>query len=380
MSKAQRPISIIGAGIAGLSLAQCLRSRGIPAIVYDKHTGLKRHDYGMILQRKTYKPLLKHLEISERLFCERLSVLEQSSSTSTTNLRANRWALEEVLREGLDIRWRHAVKFVTPSGRGGEEVLLFFENNECVEARCVVAADGVHSTLRGLVLPGEKLEVLPYVVFNGRRRLQWVKGDDSGLDAVFKKVEGVTQHVGSARSTRVNLAAAGNKGEDVNVSYTLSRLAAGPEDQALLERSADKAQEKSSEFLKEIDGLGPLPNAIAGVRKLKDRQKGPLIHWLMRLYLIEAQALTRIAEEGRITFLGDAAHTFPILGGQGANAAITDAIRLAEHISPDGQSLDHDSFYKARYGEWERLRDEARTALAELHSNGRPAHTQKASL
>ncbi|GAB7359652.1 hypothetical protein MBLNU230_g6831t1 [Neophaeotheca triangularis] len=361
----QRPVSIIGAGIGGLSLGQCLRSRGIPAILFDKHNGGKRYDYGMTLDQKTYEPLLKRMKTSKKRFREQMSVVENHEA-----LRANRWALEEMLREGLEIRWRHAVKFVTPSGTANDEVVVHFDNGERMETKVVVAADGAHSPVRGIMLPNESsLKVLPYVVYNGRRRLAWSECEKLGLDAAFSKLEGVTHLIGS---TRLNVSAAGKDGDRVNISYTFSRPAT-TDDQALLGRSVLAAEDKQTSFLEELHSLGPLPTPFKESFDPSAVKQDRITHWLMRSNLLDPATLERTAKEGHVAFLGDAVHALPILGGQGANAAMEDAVQLADCFSRDGQSIDTASFYASRHSQWATLREEAETALESMHFEDKTA-------
>jgi hypothetical protein len=113
----QQPISIISAGIGGLSLARCLLKRNIPTIVYESLLSNPRHIYAITLHQSSYQPLLDVLEMDELNFKRHLAVdgtiggngsinpklLIQKSASSSTSFRANRQKLEELFREGLDV-------------------------------------------------------------------------------------------------------------------------------------------------------------------------------------------------------------------------------------------------------------------------------------
>jgi tyrosinase len=57
-----------------------------------------------------------------------------------------------------------------------------------------------------------------------------------------------------------------------------------------------------------------------------------LLHWLMRTILVPKQGLLRLLQHG-VVMIGDSAHVVPILGGQGANIAILDTIKLANALA-----------------------------------------------
>jgi 2-polyprenyl-6-methoxyphenol hydroxylase-like FAD-dependent oxidoreductase len=68
-----KPIHIIGAGIAGLTLARCLKNKGIAAIVFEKNPSAAHHNYGISLQPRTWKALLKVLQIDDGTFVKRVA-------------------------------------------------------------------------------------------------------------------------------------------------------------------------------------------------------------------------------------------------------------------------------------------------------------------
>ena len=68
--------------------------------------------------------------------------------------------------------------------------------------------------------------------------------------------------------------------------------------------------------------------------------------------------------------IGDAAHATPILGGEGANSALADAVELAEWIASRGLE-DVGGFYEKRYGEWELEVKGSEERLVEMHSVSR---------
>jgi 2-polyprenyl-6-methoxyphenol hydroxylase-like FAD-dependent oxidoreductase len=92
----------------------------------------------------------------------------------------------------------------------------------------------------------------------------------------------------------------------------------------------------------------------------------------MRTVLVSLQDLQELAQKG-IYFMGDSVHTEPILGGEGANNAITDGLEFTECIATSG--LDGiPAWYDRRYPIWEGGIRKSDDAIAEMHSS------QKATL
>lgn len=170
----QQPISIIGAGLGGVTLGRCLSKHGIKAVLYEKATSLPRNSYGITLHQSTYQPLLKLLDIDEATFRKRVAVdgplggtgavdpnkLVCPGEVQRNSFRANRESLETLLRESLDVRWEHALDKIETAATGAT---LRLQNGDKIERACVVGADGVHATTRKSLLPDVELNVLPFV-------------------------------------------------------------------------------------------------------------------------------------------------------------------------------------------------------------------------
>lgn len=167
-----RTTVIVGAGLDGLILGQCLKAENVPVIILEKASFSPHFNYGIILHRSVYLALLPVLQINEASFMERCSIgvlhAQKDSAARTSSFRCHRGRLESILREGLDIRWEHSLKSVEMIPQG---ILLHVENEPVTESDIIIGADGVHSLLRHFFIPSSHLIVLPYVVFNSRRNI-----------------------------------------------------------------------------------------------------------------------------------------------------------------------------------------------------------------
>lgn len=352
-------ISIVGAGLSGLTLGRILQRRGIPAVLYERTTSPAQHGYGITLHASTYKPLLEALDVDENSFKSRVAVNKAvhssekvhpqgvvSSHRNLPSFRANRGKLEAWLREGLDIRWGHALQHVnTPSQQTKrslrEVTTLNFENGHEVHCDIVVGADGVHSWLRKLLLPGS-LSILPYVVFNGKRKIERLEFEEK----IQPHLNGSTFINFQQRDVRLNFSINDYISDKVSVSWTYSRPSRGPSDSLHRpDRALSDASDIPNELFTELASFqkSGLPKALADLFTADLLRKDRVLHWLMRIVNIPNvdTHLRGLAEVG-IVLMGDATHAEPIVGGNGANQAITDALHLAEVLeSAANNGLQH---------------------------------------
>ena len=174
------PITIIGAGLSGLTLGLALKHNGIKAVIYDRAVSRPRYNYGISLQSSAYRPLLSMLHMDETTFREKLAVNAHqggNGSLSTTNIshqlgafRCHRGQLEDLLSNGLPIYWGKMLTDIKLKSRA-EGLIGLFDDGSCVETTCLIGCDGPHSMTRQSLSPTMKIEVLPYVVFNGKQRI-----------------------------------------------------------------------------------------------------------------------------------------------------------------------------------------------------------------
>lgn len=370
---AQQPISIIGAGIGGVTLGRCLLKRGIPSVLYERASPSTRHGYGITLYPSAYRPLLNILNMDERTFKQRIAVdgqvggfgaidpknLSQYEGSATVPFRAHREKLEKLLRDGLDIRWENALEKVDIEASGPT---LRFRGGQSIKQSCVVGVDGPHSNSRKSLLPNVNLDVLPYVAYNGNRRIK---------REIFQSLYSPAMEVSNVIETRINnallhISINEDKGDLVSISWVYSRAAQGSNDPLYKpDRPVAGATDIPEEFYEEIGALPILAQPYQDVFDEEKLRMEKVLSWLMRTVQVGLPELRSLAEKG-VFFMGDSIHAQPILGGEGANAAIRDGVELAERIaSQDGEAIS--DWYQEKHQTWANGIERSKRAIQQMH-------------
>jgi len=378
-------IVIVGAGLAGLTLKRALTQYGIPATLYESYNGPPRHAYSMTLEPRVSKSLWQMLGLGEQEFRRAVAVdgegrIHASSLFSETQLdagafRASRKMLEGLLRSHGDKQSpspsfaEHGV--VGGAGLyGGDSGLgLDVGSGPRIKAQTLVLADGVHSRLRKGLLPNARgPEVLPFITYNGKRRMPKATYDKVYAPAM----DGATTLDMHFDGCLLQLALndIDKKTGIVGLSYTYSRKVRLGDEKELHrpDRATGAATSIPDAFYEEIDRLRELPKPFADAFDVEQIKKDRVLHWLMRTIYVPPADLEALAGEGAV-LIGDAAHAQPILGGSGGNSAILDGLQLAEHISRHGTDRLAD-FVDEQLPRW---KEDATTCLRridEMHTRG----------
>ncbi len=332
-------IAIVGGGIGGVALAVACLHRGIPFTLYERDSSFdaRSQGYGLTLQQasKAIAGLgvssLKEGLISTRhvvhttegeIIIEWGMRMRLPSDVKTSAKRINvhiaRQSLRLVLLKQLGgsdaIAWEHQlVDFKVGKSEGIQ--MRFQVNGEMKNARAdlVVGADGIHSTVRKLLL-GEDispLRYLGYIVILGICPLGALKGvDRSLLDSatVFQTVNG---------NERIYVMPY----ELDSVMWQFSFPMPENEAKAL---SALGAQALKDEACRRAVWHNPIPQ-ILGATLIAQVSGYPVYD----RELLDSELLKKV---GAFTLIGDAAHPMSPFKGQGANQALLDALALARGI------------------------------------------------
>ncbi|KAL5118710.1 hypothetical protein ACEQ8H_003387 [Pleosporales sp. CAS-2024a] len=365
---AKQKITIVGAGLGGLALGRCLHQRGIPAIIYDRNSSPPSYNYGITLHASAYRPLLKATGESESTFRSRVAVDAANGAITTaatgnhvehdTCFRANRGALENWLRQHLDVQW----------GRGADTVEISSDNSP-TNKRIVVGSDGVHSAVRRQLLPELELNILPFVVFNGKRRIDTTEYH-ANLAGHMRGSTVINFKHGDAR---LNFSLGGIEKSKASVSWTYSRPWHGVEDPLHKpDRALSQATAIPEALFDELKTFSQacLPRAFAQLFDETQVRTDRILHWLMRTVPVpQAEVLERWARQG-IVLLGDAVHAHPIISGNGANMAIQDAVSLAEYIATiyGTSNIDLSEWIAQRHSSWLESVQAATQNIDSLHA------------
>lgn len=369
MTSALSPITIIGAGLSGLTLGLCLKHRGIAAVVYDCATS-PRHNYGIVLHSSTYSPLLSILQMDKTTFREKLVVNAQqggSSSLSGTNssapdaFRCHRGRLEALLSKDLSICWDKRLKDIQLASQS-KELTASFDDGYSLKTRCLIGCDGPHSMTRQSLCLAMKLQVLPYVVFRGKRLISITEYMKTMHDYMQ------TSLIAQAYKGEILLRISVNdiSGSHADLSYTYSRLAKENNDPLYKpDRPISGPTDIPEEFYEELAALQDLEPPFKVIFDVEEVRGDRVLHWLMRTLMPDQSEAQRLAKHG-VVLIGDAVHTTPILGGEGANMAIRDGIDLAQHIATHGIDAFED-FSKSKFALWEKSIEDSKIMIKNMH-------------
>ncbi|KAF2222340.1 hypothetical protein BDZ85DRAFT_219141, partial [Elsinoe ampelina] len=374
------PLCIIGAGLGGLTLARSLLKRGVPAVIYDRSASAPRHGYGITLHASTYKPLAKVLDLDATTLRQKTAVdaaiggsgiidPKHLGQAHKDSFRANRQKLELLLRQGLDIRWEHQLDHISPSPGS---LTLHFSNTTTLTVPHVIASDGPHSRARLSLLPSITPTVHPTVALNGKRRIPLPLY--TALYAPLltnKNILSLRTGPNNALLT-IQVNDHDPDKETVSISWIYSRPAQGLRADPLHRphRPSSGAEDIPGDFYEEIRDLGPLEGPFGDVFDAEKLGEERVLSWLMRTVEVPLREELKGAGERGVWFVGDAVHAEPILGGEGANAAIVDGVELGEWIAEYGVG-EIGKWCEGRWEDWRRGVERSKRVLAEMHSVGK---------
>lgn len=363
-------IIIVGAGLGGLVLGQRFKAKNIHVTILEKASSHPRFNYAITLRRSVYQPLLPILQMHEAGFLERCSInmaeTQMDSAITAKEFRCHRGRLESVLREGLDIRWEQCLKGVHMIPQG---ISLQLEDGSTMKTETLVGADGVHSLISKSFFPNCNPQVLPYVVFNGRRSIT-IEENQHGLQPLVAG-QATVQALHGNVLFRIYI----NESTPtaVQFGYTYSRPARLDDPLHRPDRPTTGANNIAEEFYVELSQYGEkqLGPGFAEIFDSEKVRQDRVLHWLMRSTVVGLDDAQYLAGQG-VWLIGDAAHPMPILGGEGANQVITDAIELAKHLSNVSKS-DKSRFLEKRHREWEEAVHKSERRLSEMHGLNSPS-------
>jgi len=319
------PVTIIGAGLGGLTLARVLHVHGIVAVIYEAEASanaraqggmLDIHENNGQLALKAAGLFDKFLEIihaggqATRVLDKEGNVLLDDPDDGTGGRpEVPRGDLRRILLDSLPagtVRWGHKLTAVSPLGGGRH--MLTFANGSTVTTDLLVGADGAWSKVRPLLSKAEPAYVgtsfIETYLYDAETRHK-ASAEAVGGGALFAVVpgKGILAHrqPKGVLHTYVEL----NKPKDWIDSIDFS--------------DPVTALVKVAE---EFDGWAPALTAL-----ITDGETEPL---LRPIYALPVEH--RWDRVPGVTLLGDAAHLM-IPSGEGANLAMFDGAELGKAIA-----------------------------------------------
>jgi len=179
----KEPITIIGAGIGGLTMALTLKQKGYPARVYESAPEIKPVGAGILMANnamQVFKKLGIHHKIEEA--GNRISTLditnEKLASLSSINLQKferkyavynvaiHRADLQKILAEAIGFE-NIALSKRLVSIEQQEDCKLVFEDGSVARSPVVIAADGIRSAIRNQLFDKSNIRNTGQVCWRG---------------------------------------------------------------------------------------------------------------------------------------------------------------------------------------------------------------------
>ena len=319
------PVTVIGAGLGGLTLARVLHLHGVPVTVYDADASaeartqggqldLHEHNGQLALQQagltQEYRSIIHSGGGAQRVLDQRGATLaELPDDGSMARPEALRGDIRRILLESLPdgtVQWGKKLRAATPLGQGRHE--LTFADGSTAVSDLLVGADGTWSVVRAL-LSDEKPTYagMSYV--------------DTYLHDVDERHPEAAAAVGTGAMYALvpgqGFLAHREAGDVIHTYVVLSR----PLDW-FTEIDFTDADAARKQVAAEFDGWAP-----ELVSLITDGESAPIRRSIHRLP--DRHRWERVPG---VTLLGDAAHaTLP--GGEGANLAMLDGAELGQAIA-----------------------------------------------
>ncbi|GCD33158.1 oxidoreductase [Streptomyces chrestomyceticus JCM 4735] len=318
-------VTIIGAGLGGLTLARVLHVHGIPATVYEAESAPTARAQGGMLDIHDYngQPALQAAGLTDAFRAlvlegrQAIRILDRDGSTLFDKAddgaggrpEVQRGELRQILLDSLPagtVRWGHKVSSARALGGGRHEVT--FADGSTVATSLLVGADGAWSRVRPLLS-----DATPE--YTGRSFVEtYLYDSDSRHPATAKAVGGGSLFVlAPGKGIQAHRERGGTLHTYVALTEPLDWFAAV---------DFTDAAAAAARIAREFDGWAPELTAL-----ITDGDTAPVLRPLYALPI--GHRWDRVPG---VTLLGDAAH-LSAPNGEGANLAMYDGAELGKALA-----------------------------------------------
>ncbi|OAQ83477.1 hypothetical protein PCL_06680 [Purpureocillium lilacinum] len=330
MSSADETVAIVGAGLAGLTLALALHQQNVPAIVYESRSAPLNIGGAVMLSPNALR-ILDDLGLYEPIKTKgyNFDLLEYrdlegnlvdtyefggTAKYGYRGLRIYRYVLIDLLVAGLaqrGVRVEYGKKFSHVVSDTPQGVKFAFTDGTTLETPLLVGADGIHSTVRGHLYPG--------------------------LETTFIGMAGITAAVPTAQlelppsyhlpvtimsREKGAFVIAPQESDGSEVLIGKQMRVTGIQDRPGWDRDFVNDKDSAVAFLQQ--GNDAFPDFVKKAVSKIDQAK------VNKWPFFVVPKLERWASETRkVIIVGDAAHAIPPSAGQGINQAFEDVYMLA---------------------------------------------------
>ncbi|MFD0125388.1 FAD-dependent oxidoreductase [Streptomyces virginiae] len=319
------PVTIIGAGLGGLTLARVLHVHGIPARVYEAEASpsarlqgglLDIHDYNGQLALKAaglmeefHSIVLEGRQAMRVLDPDGTVLLDKADDGTGGRPEVQRGELRRILLDSLPagtVRWGHKAGSIRALGEGRHEVQ--FDDGSTVVTGLLVGADGAWSRVRPLLSTA-----IPE--YTGTSFVETYLFDADTRHPAAAKAVGGGMLMAAAPGREIF--AHRETGDTLHTYVSLAR----PLDWFAAIDFTDAAA-ATARIAREYDGWAPELTAL-----ITDADTGPV---LRHQYALPTEH--RWDRVPGVTLVGDAAHLAPP-NGEGANLAMLDGADLGQALA-----------------------------------------------
>lgn len=303
-------ITIIGAGIGGLTTGIALRQKGFQVEIFESFSTIKRLGAGIVLANNAMK-VFKRLGLSEEIYqasnhIAKLKLVDENLKTLTQiQLQSfekklgvhysaiHRGNLQNILLKHFPTEHLHLGKRLKHLIEFDQEIQLHFEDGSSHKTNILIGADGIHSVVRKHFFPKSKIRNAFQVCWRGVAKMDLPKKFISEINESWGK--GTRFGIVPLADKEVYWFALANYQSDFQQEF----------------RNADLEEIFSNyhPIIPEIIRTTPTNNII--VNAINDLK--PLKKWYTK----------------NVCLIGDAAHATTPNMGQGACQSIEDALALS---------------------------------------------------